>query len=111
MGFANCDRIQHDPDGLTPVCKYMTRGFRGGERAKGRHRYVYSRNLRKPRITESRTRISRRQAERIAEDADSEGGAIIRKKYPGLTLRDLTVRRSDWLPGVYIRARLYKGGG
>lgn len=104
-GFANCDRIQASQGGMTALSKYMTKGF-DGKREKGRHRYIYSRGLKQPRITESRTRISRRQAERIREDADICGEAILRKKYPGLRLEELTVRQTDWLPGCYIYARM-----
>ena len=104
-GYANCDRIQHGPSGLTALARYMTKGF-SGKREKGRHRYFYTRNLVKPRITESRTRISRRQAERIREDAEIQGEAILRKKYPGMSLEELKVRQSDWLPGCYLYARL-----
>lgn len=104
-GYANCDRIQRGKGGLTAACRYITRGFTG-ERAKGRHRYSYSRNLKKPRVTESRTRISVRQAERIREDADRDGAEIIRRKWPGMVLEQLTVRQSEWMPGAYIVAEL-----
>lgn len=102
-GYANCDRIQGG--GLAGLAKYMTKGF-SAKRDKGRHRYYYSRNLKKPRITESRTRISRRQAERIREDAEIQGEAIFRRKWPGLRLEGITVRQTDWLPGCYIYARM-----
>lgn len=102
-GYANCDRIQGG--GLAALAKYMTKGFEA-KREKGRHKYLYSRNLKQPVITESRTRISRRQAERIREDADLNGEIILRKKYLGMQLEDLTIRSTDWLPGCYIYARL-----
>lgn len=104
-GYANCDRIQHGDQGLTALARYMTKGF-AAKRDKGRHRYYYSRNLRKPVITVSRSRISRRQAERIREDADIQGEAILRKKYPGLRLDELVVRQTEWMPGCYIYARM-----
>lgn len=104
-GYVNCDRIQNGPAGLTALARYMTKSF-SNKRDKGRHRYFYSRNLTPPKVTESRTRISRRQAERIREDADIQGEIILRKKYPGLVLESLTVRQTDWLPGCYIYARL-----
>ena len=108
-GYANCYRIQAGPiagpNGLTALARYMTKGF-SGKRDKGRHRYMYTRNLRKPVETVSRTRISRRMAERIREDADIQGEAIFRKRYPGLRLEDLAVRQSDWMPGCYIYARM-----
>ena len=104
-GYANCDRIQASRGGLAAVTLYMTKGF-GGKRDLGRHRYYYTRNLRQPAVTESRSRISRHQAELIRTDADIMGEAIIRKKYPGLRLDELTVRQSDWMPGCYIYARM-----
>jgi len=104
-GYANCDRIQAGKGGLVAITKYMTRGF-STKRETGRHRYYYTRNLRKPRITESKTRISRRQAELIREDADLQGEIVFRKKYPGLQLEALEMRQTDWMPGCYIYTRL-----
>lgn len=104
-GYANCDRIQDGPGGLTALARYMTKGF-SAKRERGRHRYYYSKNLRKPVETVSRSRISRRQAERIREDADVQGEIILRKLYPGQSLEELTVRQSEWLPGCYIYARM-----
>lgn len=102
-GYANCDRIQGG--GMTALTKYMTKGF-STKRETGRHRYFYTRNLVQPRVTESRTRISRRQAERIREDADMYGEQIMRRKWPGLALEALTVKQTEWLPGAYIYARM-----
>ena len=104
-GYANCDRLQAGKGGITAAAKYMTKGF-SAKREKGRHRYFFTRNLKKPVVTENRTKISRRQAERIREDADMAGEIILRKKYPGLTLESLEIRQTDWLPGGYIYARL-----
>ena len=105
LGYANCDRIQVGRGGLTALSKYMTKGF-SNVRETGRHRYFYTRNLREPRITESRTRIGKRTAERIREAASIEAEEIIRKKYPGMKLEGLEIRTSEWLPGVYLYARL-----
>ena len=104
-GYANCDRIQQDRHGLTALTKYMTKCFEG-KRESGRHRYFYTRNLRQPKVTESKSRISRRQAERIREDADVQGEIILRKMYPGKMIEELTIRQTDWLPGAYIYARM-----
>jgi hypothetical protein len=49
-------------------------------------------------------------AERIREDTDLYGEAILRRRFPGLQLEELTVRQTDWMPGCYIYARL-RGGG
>lgn len=104
-GIANCDRIQANKGGLLAITRYMTKGFTG-KRDTGRHRYYYTRNLKKPTMTESRTRISRRQAELIREDADLQGEVIMRKKYPSKVMEALEVRQTDWMPGCYIYARM-----
>lgn len=104
-GYANCDRIQAGKGGLTALARYMTKGF-DNKRETGRHRYFYTRNLKQPVVTESKTRISRRQAERIREDADLQGEVILRKKYPRTMVEELVIRQTDWLPGCYIYARL-----
>ena len=104
-GYANCDRLQKGKGGLAAISTYMTKGFTE-KRETGRHRYFYTRNLVQPIVTESRTRISRRMAERIREDADVEGSLIFRKKYPGMMLESLEIRQTDWLPGCYIYAHL-----
>ena len=102
LGHANCDRIR---EGVTALVRYMTKGF-DGKRENGRHRYFYTKNLVRPRVTESRSRISRRQAERIREDADMNAEVIIRKKWPDRKLESVELKQSDWLPGVYIYARM-----
>ena len=104
-GYANCDRIQAGKGGLTAITRYMTRGF-SNKRDIGRHRYFYTRNLKQPVVTMSRTRISRRQAEMIREDANIQGEIIFRKKYPGLKLDSIELKQTDWMPGCYIYARM-----
>ncbi len=107
-GIANCSRIQQSKGGLAALKNYFTKCFdtKKAKRGKGRHRYFYTRNLKKPKVTESRTRISRRQAAMIAESADIYGTQIFRKKYPGQELQELTIRQTEWMPGAYIYAQM-----
>lgn len=105
-GFANCDRLKPDRDGLKAVCKYMLKAAGTEARAKDQKRWSCSRNLKEPRITESVHKVSKRQAARIAQDAELQGEGIMRKLFPGLELCELSVRRSDFLAGAYIFARL-----
>ena len=107
-GVANCDRIQQTKGGMAALKHYFTKCFdtKEAKRGKGRHRYFYTRNLKKPKVTESKTRISRRQAERIREDADMNAEVIFRKKWPGLVMEGIEVRQTDWLPGAYIYVRM-----
>lgn len=103
-GIANCQRIQQAKGGLAGAAKYMSKGF-DTKRETGRHRYFYTRNLQLPRITESRHRVSVRQAERIREDTDLYAEQVFRSKYPGLVLESVTAKTTAWMPGVYIYAR------
>ena len=109
MGYANADRLQTHGEGLKAVCRYMLKAAGAEEREKNRKRWTCSRNLKEPRITESVHRVSKRQAARIAQDAELQGEGIMRKLYPGLQLTELSVRRSDFLAGAYIFARLVRG--
>lgn len=105
-GFANCDRLKLDHEGLKGVCHYMLKAAGTEARAKDQKRWSCSRNLKEPRITESVHKVSKRQAARIAQDAELQGEGIMRKLFPGLELCELSVRRSDFLAGAYIFARL-----
>ena len=109
-GYANADRLKPGSDGLKGVCRYMLKRQGQGERAKSRRRYLSSRGLTEPRITESTHRVSRRQAAKICEDAEIQGEAILRKAWPGLDLLEFEVKRSDWVAGAYIYARFYRAG-
>lgn len=110
-GYANCDRLQITGDGLKAVCKYMLKQAGAGAREKDEKRWTCSRNLKEPKITESVHRVTKRKAARIAADAELQGELILRKLYPGMLLTDIQVRRSDWIAGAYIYARLVRQGG
>lgn len=107
-GFANCDRLQVSGDGLKAVCKYMLKAAGTEQRAKDQKRWMCSRNLKEPKVTESVHRVTKRQAARIAQDAELQGELIMRKLYPGMELTDISVRRSDWIAGAFVFARLVK---
>lgn len=107
-GRANGKRLQTRGKGLIAICKYMLRDAGCEAREKDRKRWCCSRNLREPRATESVHRVSKRQAARIAQDAELQGEGIMRKLYPGLQLTEMSVRRSDFLAGAYIFARLVR---
>ena len=105
-GYANAKRIDLSNNGLVPLAKYMLKSAGSEARAKDRKRWTCSRNLKEPRVTESVHRVTKRQAARIAQDAELQGEGIFRKMYPGAELVELEVRRSDFLAGAYIFARL-----
>jgi len=110
-GQANCDRLRLKNNGLMGLCKYLLKNAGAEQRAKDAKRWMCSRNLKEPKITESVHKVTKRQAARIAQDAELQGDGIMRKLYPGTQLMDLSVRRSDFLAGAYIFARLIRTGG
>lgn len=107
-GFANCDRLQTRDNGLKGVCKYMLKAAGAEARAKDQKRWTCSRNLKDPRCTESVHRVTKRQATRIAMDAELYGPGIMRKLYPNMQLTEIRAKQSDFLAGAYIFARMVR---
>lgn len=104
-GRANADRLQPDRYGFTALAKYLTKAPRN------KRKWDKSRNLRPPRVTVADKKLSRRQMLRIAEAADTEAKAIFTRLYPGCEYLDCEVRRSEWVQGAYIYARMRRTDG
>ena len=98
-GYANTRRMQPNEYGLEGIARYMTKG------PEGRRRWAASRNLRQPKTTYPKTPLTRRRVERIASDEEIAAAAI-RKLYPDYRLIDVKVKRSAFVTGAYIYARL-----
>ena len=62
-------------------------------------------------MTTADKKLSRRQMLRIAEAADTEAKAIFTRLYPGCEYLDCEVRRSEWVQGAYIYARMRRTDG
>lgn len=113
-GRTKCEYLQPDDKGLEQVTRYMlkqprARGVDG--RLKKQKRWNSSRNLTQPVETESKSRISRRQAERIALTMDTDPSAareIYERAYPGYRFVQLEVRWSTVVPGPYLYAQMIK---
>lgn len=113
-GRTKCEYLQPDDKGLEQVTRYMlkqprARGIDG--RLKKQKRWNSSRNLTQPVETESKSRISRRQAERIALTMDTDPSAareIYERAYPGYRFVQLEVRWSTVVPGPYLYAQMIK---
>lgn len=99
-GRANADRLKPDEYGLTALARYITKESHGGKR------WAASRNLKKPRITVSDTKISRRRVEQMAEDMECAAPAIFTKLFPDYVYTDCVIRRSDFVSGAYVYARM-----
>ena len=105
-GLANSRRIQDQDMGLGGLAVYMTRAKAGQEKALKR-RWAASRGLKKPVVTESKSKFSRAAAARIAQAVSLDARAEFEKRYPGYRLVEQPlVRYSDFLPGVYIYATM-----
>jgi hypothetical protein len=73
----------------------------------GKRIWNASRNLEEPKVTRADHKVSVRKAERIAAAMQAEAREIIEKAYPGYRIvSEIDCHRSDWVPGVYVRARL-----
>ena len=102
-GYANCDRLQpEEGNGLMELARYFTKL----EQEKHRRAWSASKNLRKPRTTVSRTRMSNARVRRLGQEMPGNAAEIMGKLYPGYKVGAVEPYVSDWIPGVYLRIRL-----
>lgn len=97
---AESRRLQPDDFGLEGVARYL------GKWKKGKKRWYASRNLKKPKVNTSVTKLSKRKVEKIAREPDRWQGlfeSMYKNKY---TLLDVEVFYSEIVAGYYIRARM-----
>ena len=126
-GFANCDELQPEKEGLRKLAFYIYDQNRGKEQAKGKRHYSCSKNLREPKFRSSMSRVSNAKVRRMAKDFNGVAKPIMEKVYPGFefvrglrfqedetgSMSESCVRFSDYTDGVYIRVmmrRKTKGG-
>ena len=102
-GYANCDRLQpEEGNGLMELARYFTKL----EQEKHRRGWSASKNLRQPRTTVSRTRMSNARVRRLCQEIPGNAAEIMGKLYPAYKLGAVEPYVSDWIPGVYLRIRL-----
>lgn len=102
-GYANCDRLQpEEGNGLMELARYFTKL----EQEKHRRAWSASKNLRQPRTTVSRTRMSNARVRRLCQEMPGSAAEIMGKLYPGYKVGAVEPYVSDWIPGVYLRIRL-----
>ena len=103
-GYANCDRLQpEEGNGLMELARYFTKL----EQEKHRRAWSASKNLRQPRTTVSRTRMSNAKVRRLCQEMPGSAAEIMGKLYPAYKLGAVEPYVSDWIPGgVYLRIRL-----
>lgn len=93
-------RVKEDC-GLNGLAAYLSKGSRF-EKMWGR-----STNLKPPKESVADRKITPRQAEKITVD-ENAAPAIFEKACTGYTFRDMEIKRSEWVAGVYIYVQLYK---
>ena len=119
-GFANCDDLQPEKEGLRKLAFYVYDQNRGKEQAKGKRHYSCSKNLREPKHRSSMSKVSNAKVRRMARDFNNVAQGIMEKVYPGFefvrglryqenesgTMSESCVRFSDYTDGVYIRVMM-----
>lgn len=113
-GYANARRLQPRRYGLIGISRYLAKDPQGTKR------WVPSKNLVQPVVTVADKKVSKRMAARAAAAVEEDAAALFERLYPGYEiLRErppaqadfvpsVTVKRSEYLPGVYIYARLQR---
>ena len=119
-GFANCDQLQPDNEGLRRLAFYIYDQNRGKEQPKGKRHYSCSKNLTEPKIRNSMSRVSNAKVRKMTRDFNGIAPVIMEKVYPGFefvrglkfqenesgTISESCVRFSDYTDGVYIRVMM-----
>lgn len=112
-GVSMCNSIvmRENDEEFSGMARYMN--IYKQHQTKATHRaWNCSRNLVQPKITVSDHKVSVRRAEQIARDMDAGAREIFEKVYPEYRLtRDVTVRSSEFVPGVYVYARMRRKEG
>lgn len=107
-GYCNADRLREDSEGFARVAGYVARqesSFNGEN--SGEKSFTTSRNIIKPAVTTSDSKLSRRRAAMIAADVRSFGTEIFGKLFPEYRVtEEPVVNTSVFVAGAYIYARL-----
>lgn len=99
LGRKSVERLQPDEKGFEGVATYMAN--------QSKTKIGRSRNLKKPKITKSRTSLSNRKAEKFAADINVHK-EFFENKYKDLLFVECQVYKSEEYPGVYIRTKMIK---
>lgn len=99
LGRKTVERLQPDEVGFEGLATYMAR--------QSKTKYGRSRNLKKPKITKSRTSLSNRKAENFAANINLHK-EFFENKYKDLLFINCQVYKSEEYPGVYIRTKMRK---
>lgn len=95
--------LEPDENGYSGLAKYITKP-KG--RPEGEQKYCCSRNLKKPKVTYSDRRLTKRDVLRLIGEEDRIREAIQRREKNEWIVNSIEVKRSDWVPGAYVTVRL-----
>ena len=107
-GYCNADRLQDSDTGFAAMAGYISRqeSSANGENC-GKRSYSTSKNIIKPIVRTSDSRISRRRASLIAADVQVAGREIFEKLFEGYRLvEEVRTDVSNFVAGAYIYAKL-----
>jgi len=103
-GRARADELEPEKGSLEGLARYITKQPR---KDKSWKRWKGSRNLLIPRPTVADKKLTKRHIEQLAADAETRAAAIFERLYPGYTLAECAVRRSDMAAGAYVYVKMY----
>ena len=101
-GYANCDRLRPDENGLEAVARYITKS------TKNRKKWCCSKNLKKPKVRTSDTKLSNKRVQLLSRGIEGEAKELLQKLWPGYDYVDLRASYSDRVDGVYLRGKMHK---
>ncbi|MDR2513761.1 MAG: hypothetical protein LBD02_00950 [Christensenellaceae bacterium] len=100
-GSVRVDELEPEDGTLEGLARYITK-----QPTKSK-RWQASRNLKEPTITTADTKISKRQAERMAQDMDAAAPMIFSKLFPEYDFDEVAVKSSKFVAGAYIYAKMH----
>lgn len=101
-------RISPDPNtNMAGISNYITKSAKDPKRRKGAKRWSSSRNLKKPIVTRSMSKFSRRAVKTMACDEVYLRGKL-QKAYPKYRFIDAEIRTNPVNGGLYIYARMVR---
>ena len=108
QGYCNARRYQQREGQFVGIVRYMLK-YNSTQDQLVSKRIRTSHNLVRPVETVSDHKISIRKMERMAEDMQEAGVQILQKVYAGYVMQERPeIRRSDFLPGAYLYARMWR---
>lgn len=107
-GFCNARRYQQRAEQFVGIVRYMLK-HRSTQDKLVSKRIRISHGMVRPVETVSDHKISIRKMEQMAEDMQDAGVQILQRVYRGYALHERPdIRRSDFMPGAYLYARMWR---